>query len=48
MQAAHLAFISPESEATISAYLPLSPKEFSPSCTPKKTPKIKTKQFLLI
>jgi hypothetical protein len=37
MQAAHLAFISPESEATISAYLPLSPKEFSPSCTPKKT-----------
>jgi hypothetical protein len=37
MQAAHLAFISPKSEATISAYLPLSPKEFSPSCTPKKT-----------
>ena len=34
MQAAHLAFISPESEATISAYLLLSPKEFSPSCTP--------------
>ena len=27
MQAAHLAFISPESEATISAYLPLSPNK---------------------
>ena len=26
MQAKHLAFISPESEATISTYLPLSPK----------------------
>ena len=34
MQAAHLAFISLESEANISANLPLSPKEFSPSCTP--------------
>jgi hypothetical protein len=27
MQAEDLAFISPESEATISTYLPLSPKE---------------------